>query len=159
MSEGKQWEQRQQVWVLGCRLSVLWAFQGKGGYRRLGLRRCCLKSWVVSRWMGKVGRVGEGVGSGEGRAGTMTTLTRARDSCSSPSPPHRGPDLVKALWMEAWTRHICAQGPSEALIHTVKRRRTERRPRISCMLGQTQAKSQGWKKSHAFVHSLIHSDF
>ena len=50
--------------------------------------------------------------------------------------------------------HIRGQGPSEELIHRVKQGRTERQPRISCILGQMQAQSRAWE-SHAFIHSAF----
>lgn len=51
--------------------------------------------------------------------------------------------------------HSHGQGPSEDLIHIVKQERTERQPRISCMLSQMQTQSGAWE-SCAFIHSFIH---
>lgn len=77
---------------------MLWAFRGDGGQGRLGVRGG-LPGELSSLWSEQV-EFRELGDRGEGMAGGMIILTRARDSCSRPSPL-RCPDLGRALWMEA----------------------------------------------------------
>lgn len=137
--------------VLGYRLCCGIPRQGRAGKLGGEGRASGRAEWSleVNGWFGELG------GRGQGRAGAMTVLTGARDSSFSSSPPHRCPDVWRALWLEAGTRHICGHGPSEDPIHRVKQGRTERHPRIP-HTSQIRAQCRVWEKPciHSFIDSF-----